>query len=272
MKTPLALLFLSTVILTPAGAWAVSPADLQARLDAGEHVTVVDVRPAALYKNGHISGAINIPASLVPLKGLPQLGRVVVCDDGLGPDTATAAAAALNQKPGITAEVLAGGFAAWENNLGKSTKSAGMQPEELPVITYDRLKAAQGPDVTLVDLRKPSPAAESATSGRQAKEAVSLLSDLSAEFPKSRVTTSPFDGAAQRAKSSESAPPLLVLIDNGDGSAQAMARTLKANGIKRFAILAGGEEIIARKGQPGLQRSSTTIMTIPGQAIASPTN
>lgn len=272
MKTSLAFLFLSTVLMTPAGAWAVSPSDLQARLDAGERLTIVDVRSAELYKKGHIPGAINVPAPLVPLKGLPQLGRVVVCDDGLGPDTATTAAAALNQKPGITAEVLSGGFAAWEDNQGKSTKSAGVQPEEIPVITYDRLKATEGPDVMLVDLRKPTPAPASAASGRQVKEAVEPMTDLQAEFPKARLTTSPFSGAAQRAKSIDSAPPLLVLIDNGDGSAQAMARTLKANGVKRFAVLAGGEEIIARKGQPGLQRNSTTIMTIPGQAISSPTN
>jgi rhodanese-related sulfurtransferase len=51
------------------------------------------------------------------------------------------------------------------------------------------------------------------------------------------------------------APPLIVLIDSADGSAEALARLLKAGGSRRYAILAGGELSLARKGQPGLKRS-----------------
>jgi len=53
----------------------------------------------------------------------------------------------------------------------------------------------------------------------------------------------------------------MVLIDGGgpDNSAQEMARTLKANGIKRVVILAGGEEILSRGGKPGLQRTGITV-------------
>jgi hypothetical protein len=39
-----------------------------------------------------------------------------------------------------------------------------------------------------------------------------------------------------------------------------MARVLKANGIKRFVVLAGGEEMIARKGQSGLDRVGSSIV------------
>ena len=59
-----------------------------------------------------------------------------------------------------------------------------------------------------------------------------------------------------KTKAATSTPPLLVLIDNGDGVAQTMARTLKANGLKRYVILTGGELILSRQGQAGLQRSS----------------
>jgi rhodanese-related sulfurtransferase len=38
-----------------------------------------------------------------------------------------------------------------------------------------------------------------------------------------------------------------------------MARTLRANGLKRVVILAGGEAALAREGKPGLQRLGTTL-------------
>ncbi|MFA6632453.1 MAG: hypothetical protein WCU90_09150, partial [Kiritimatiellia bacterium] len=47
---------------------------------------------------------------------------------------------------------------------------------------------------------------------------------------------------------------LYVLIDAGDGAAERTAQALKAAGISRVAILAGGETIIRRKGEPGLLR------------------
>lgn len=222
-------------------------------------ITFVDVRSTVAFKIGHIPGAINVPAALVPHKQLPPLGRVVVYDDGQGGDAAKTAASALNLKPGTTAEVLDGGFPAWEMSQAATTKEGGMKPEMLPMITYDRLKKVQGDDVVLVDLRK-TPAV--ATGKAAAKEAAAPFTDLSAEFPSARLTTSPFQipaVAKKTASPATAAPPLLVLIDNGDGSAQEAARALKANGNTRFVILAGGEEILARKGESGLQRSGTTI-------------
>lgn len=238
-------------------AGAASPADLQQRIANGDKVTFVDVRSTALFQKGHIPGAINVPAALVPLKQLPPLGRVVVYDDGLGPKTADQAVTQLNQKTGITAEALDGGFAAWESAKAATTRRPGMKAEEVPVITYERLQQAQGDDVVLIDLR----AANSASS-RLKSAAEPPLSDLAYQFPKARVAHSPFEaGAASRTKSAGGAPipPLLVLIDRGDGEAEKMARTLKANGISRFAILVGGEYILARKGEKGLQRLSATV-------------
>jgi rhodanese-related sulfurtransferase len=239
-------------------AFAGSPAQVQQRLASGEKVTFVDVRPTSLFQEGHIPGAINVPAGLVAEKELPPLGRVVVYDDGLGVKTAETAAAALGKKQGITAEVLDGGFAGWETAKGQTTQRPGFKSEALPVITYAHLKQAQASDVVLVDLRKAPEAA-----GRVKSANSPALTDLSAEFPKARVAHSPFDGAAGATSNTKDAaaapPPLLVLIDNNDGSAEATARTLKANGITRFVILAGGEEILARKGEKGLQRIGNTI-------------
>ena len=244
---------------------AASPAQVQERIASGELFTFVDVRATAQFQKGHIPGAINVPAALVPVKELPPLGRVIVYDDGLGPNLAAPAAAALNKKPGIQAEVFAGGFAAWESGRGTTTRPRGMRTEELPVITHARLKETPGSDVVLVDLRKPPP-----TNPAVKTASAPPLTDLRAEFPQSRIVRSPFEAASSTSPQSKtsaatasaaaaSTAPLLVLIDQNDGAAEAMARTLKANGINRFVILVGGEEALARKGERGLQRLGSTI-------------
>jgi rhodanese-related sulfurtransferase len=238
-------------------ARAVSPEALKQRLSAGEKITIVDVRPTVLFKSGHIPDAINIPASLVPGKQLPPLGHVVVYDEGLGHDTARAAAAALGAKSGITAEALEGGLAAWEQSQSLTTKPAGMKPEELPMISYAQLKQTDMSDVVLVDLRKK----RDANAPKIADSAAALpLTDLAAEFPNARISRSAYSAVPAARTMASSKSPLLVLIDNGDGAAEREARALKANGIKRFVILLGGEEMIARKGQPGLQRAGSTVI------------
>src|SRR6476660_8163071 len=87
-----------------AGARAMTVDVLRRKLAAQGKITVIDIRSTALFQRGHVPGAINVPAALVPHKTLPPLGSVVVCAEGLGRDSATAAVAALNQMPGITAE------------------------------------------------------------------------------------------------------------------------------------------------------------------------
>ena len=126
------------------------------------------------------------------------------------------------------------------------------------MITYARLQQVQGADVVLVDLRPPPPVVAKAAVGSAAPPP---LTDLQAEFPQARIVHSPFAAAPMQSKAVAAAapPPLLVLVDNGDGQAQAMARTLKANGVTRFVILAGGEQILAVHGQAGLQRIGSSV-------------
>jgi rhodanese-related sulfurtransferase len=242
-----------TMLVFEAAALAISPAGVRQRLTAGDTLTLIDVRSTALFKQGHIPNAINVPARLAPLKHLPPLGRVVVYDDGLCDNQAQAAAAALNQKPGISAEVLEGGFAAWEAAQFLTTKPSGMTQETAPMITYAQLKRAPASDTILVDLRgnrSPAPAAKNKTASQP-------LTDLQVDFPNIRIARSPAEALMVNKSSlaGSAIPPLLVLIDDGDGAAREWARTLKANGIQRFAVLAGGEDILARKGLPGKQRS-----------------
>src|SRR5882724_12830200 len=120
--------FCGWLAFAPA-AGGVTVSELQHELAAGGKLTVIDVRTTPLYNQGHIPGAINVPASLCAQKNLPPLGKVVVCDAGLGRDSADQAAAALAAKPGITVEILEGGFAAWESAQAVTTKAPGMKPE-----------------------------------------------------------------------------------------------------------------------------------------------
>ena len=126
------------------------------------------------------------------------------------------------------------------------------------MITYQKLKAASPDDLVLVDLRT-APTASSP--GRKSGEPAAPLTDLRAEFPGAPVTKSAFSVPSTRKSGTPGAggTPLLVLVDNGDGTAEQTARALKANGVTRFVILAGGEQTLARQGQPGLQRLGQTV-------------
>jgi rhodanese-related sulfurtransferase len=99
-------------------------------------LTLVDVRDASLFKGGHIPNAINVPARVLELKKLPPLGRVVVYGRGLGQEDMAKAVAVLNKKPGIQAEILEGGYAAWKMSLGTTTAAAGLHPDVVNVISY----------------------------------------------------------------------------------------------------------------------------------------
>lgn len=249
------------LLASAAVASAVTPAQVLEKLKAGEKITFIDVRPTKVFTQGHISGAISIPAALVPAKQLPPIGHVIVYDDGLIENTAPAAADALNQKKGITAEVLDGGFAAWETAHAATTTPRGLRAEELPLITYDRLKKTPAEKVVLVDLRKqPQPERQNAVPGATNSPA-QPLTDLAKEFPGMSVSQSAFDLPPTRQAAAAGGDAVLVLIDSNDGAAQKMGRALKANGTKRFVILVGGEEILAHHGQPGLQRTTSTIIT-----------
>jgi rhodanese-related sulfurtransferase len=237
----------SAVILGWAGsllAGTISVAELQHELAKGDKFTIIDVRKNTFFATDHIPGAINIPATLCPVKNLPPLGRVVVYGDGLGSRGLAdfqKAVTALSQKPGITVDVLSGGYAAWQSVNGLTTAGRGVRPEKLNYISYAELQAADPAGVMLVDLRKPT---------KEVLKNASSLTDLSREFPGRRLTHS---ASASTGVSSSTA--LLVLIDSADGASETTARLLKAQGNRHYVILMGGELTIQRKGKPGLERN-----------------
>jgi rhodanese-related sulfurtransferase len=230
-------------------AGSISVADLQQKLASGNKLTIIDTRQNTFFASDHIPGAINIPATLCPVKNLPPLGKVVVYGDGLGPRGLAdfqKAVTALSQKPGITVDVLSGGYAAWQSANGPTTAGRGIKREKFNYISYNELQVADPTSVQLVDLRK--------LTKEVLKDAPSLT-DLSREFPGRRLTRSV---SAPAAGDSGSAP-LLVLIDSDDGTSEATARLLKAQGLRHYVILMGGELAIQRKGKPGLERSGNGI-------------
>lgn len=99
----------------------ISPDELHARLQDGEAVDVVDVRPEADYRAGHVPGAENVPLSrfaravadrewddyvvlVCPIgESSIQAGRLLEAYEGVAPDARVAS--------------LAGGYAAWEYDL-----------------------------------------------------------------------------------------------------------------------------------------------------------
>jgi len=260
-----ALVLAATTWLLPINtAQSAQVADVLRKLQAGEPIAFIDIRSTEFYQKGRIEGAINIPAAVVADKRLPRLGTVIVYDDGLGGKSSEAVVAALNQKPGIKAELLDGGYAAWIAAKGPATIPFGMTKEEIPQITYQKLKTTSPDDVVLVDLRKPAsaPAGQSLKSGEPV-----ALTDLRSEFPGAPVVRSPFQAGIATRSAAGGGTPLYVLVDNGDGTAEQTARAMKANGMTRYVILAGGEAALARKGQAGLQRQGHTVEAPPGVEI-----
>lgn len=234
---------------------AMTARELAVLLEENTSLTLIDVRDASLFQRGHIPNAINIPERVLALKKLPPLGRVVVYGRGLGQEDMAKALRSLNEKRGIDAEVLEGGYAAWEMDRGSTTQSIGLRGDALNVVSFQSLQDlhVEDGDVVLVDLRTPPPLA------RQGVGSENQPVSLSEKFPGKSVVKSPFEvagvpGSGKLARQSDKPLPLMVLIDDGDGKALEMARILKANGVQRVVVLAGGERILERDGAPGLQR------------------
>lgn len=114
----------------------IRPAELGKRLDDGEDIFVLDIRPESNFHAGHIDGSRNIPvyndlrsgntAALTDRLGaVPKDAKVVtVCKAGVVAKRATK----LLEAEGYEAKTLAGGWRGWRgyqtNSLGYRLKSA----------------------------------------------------------------------------------------------------------------------------------------------------
>ena len=237
------LITLSGLIFAQSG-YAISVESLKQKMENGEKLTLVDVRLKVLYQKSHIYNAINIPASLIEHKRLPPLGKVVVYGDGLEVALVDEAVAQLNNKPGISAEALDGGFAAWSSRQGVVNRNHELSNSGSRYVTYAKLKdmALRSGSLILVDLRV----------GKQ-------LESLASHFPEIRVldlsnvqTGDVSDVRANRkiiAGIPKQNKNILILIDDGNGLSEKTADKLHAAGVKRLAILAGGELSLKTRGE-----------------------
>lgn len=242
-KRIILLLFALATGLTPA--LAVTPQGLQQEIDAGTRLTIIDIRPNAVYRKSHIQNAINIPANLIGKKRLPPLGRVVIYNDGIDLETLDQAVAALNTKPGIQAEALEGGFTAWSSGQKVIQRKSGLGSSQIKSITYQTLVSmveAQQP-LALVDLRAGDeqealadhfpgvPVVDPIHDVRENTKKMEIGSEILSIIPKQNLD-------------------VLILIDDGDGLADRVAEKLHAAGTKRLAILIGGERALEVRGIP----------------------
>ncbi|MFQ5514853.1 MAG: rhodanese-like domain-containing protein [Myxococcota bacterium] len=248
----------SLLALVPLPASAITVEELEALLARGESVRIVDVRNRDQYARGHILGAINVPAKIIAHKRMPRLGFIVAYGDGLNVAATRAAVASLNEKPGIRAEILEGGYPAWNGRGLPRSGEAGLETTGLQLTYAQLLETLEVErDLVLVDLRAPSDEG---------------LEDLELVFPgarvigprgssRSRLTEGRMRPLGVLGRHDYSPDTLYVLIDSGDGRlAETAARRLAGRGIKRVAILVGGGTAVRLRGQ-----SETHTITTPGR-------
>ena len=198
----------------------------------------------------------------------------IVCGDGIRTGVTLEAVQALNAKTGIRADMLEGGFGAWDALNLPNTSKSGFGRQRLRYLSYQDIEKAapENPDMVLVDLRCASNEHKTAVAGTRSRSARrgasrdlgAQLTDLSEKFPGiNRIKLDRKLGHARKAEEVSIAGllgargahhrKLYVLIDDGDGEAEKVAHRLKAAGIRRLVILAGGEQILRREGRPGLK-------------------
>lgn len=262
-------------LLVPEDGFGITPESLLQSINRAEELTLVDVRSTFDYAEAHLPGAINIPARLCELKHVPSIGRVVVYGDGVALDETLDALACLNRKSGVRAELLEGGYPAWQELGLPDTKEPGISETKHRYLNYqDMVRAvSENGDVVIVDLRDPEVAtavADKKGTGkpRAAKAAAPARpgkADLASRFPDARrvkaqraakVAGKKHDMGEIMAERRSGKHPLFILIDDADGSSEELAGKLRSLGVHRLAILVGGEEALRRSGQPGLRTIS----------------
>lgn len=238
-------------IFATSTSYPITSRQLKELKDRGEKITLIDIRGNRLFRQGHIPGAINIPFPLIGRKRLPPIGRVVVYGDGIRTDLTREAVDILNSKHGIRAEMLDGGFPAWEALHLTITGRKSFKEEKFHYITYEEfLKIITSePDLILVDLRL--------------SDSSSGAPDLAARFPGVKIirpvplekgNVSPgmrWNLQEIIAGKIRGNSKLYILIDSGNGESEKVAHRLKGAGIKRLAILIGGQITIEREGKRG---------------------
>lgn len=111
----------STMALATGWQW-MSAQRVTALVNEGSGMWIVDVRSEAAFTEGHIEGAVNIPASIMATKRLPHGKIIVLVDDSLGLRYGRESAEVLLKNGHDKVFILEGGMPAW---LGEGHPVAG---------------------------------------------------------------------------------------------------------------------------------------------------
>lgn len=192
------LLLLQTVV--PVGAaqqqqW-IKPHRLMELIREGSALWVIDLRPASLFEQGHIEGALHISAEELQHKKLPAAKMIVLVDDRLGLTTARESAELLLKKGQSKLLLLEGGMPLWEAERLPVAGTAGgrvfrqLLPEELARAG----EARKG--IKLYDLREKREQVSAPLKGAEVITAVTLDQRLAAL--RGRLLSETGKGAAAR--------------------------------------------------------------------------
>lgn len=122
--------------LSLAAEWQwIAPQRVNALLKEGSGLWLVDVRNEGAFKEGHLEGAMLIPADTIASKRLPKGKVVVLVDDSLGLRKGRGAAETLLKNGHEKVFVLDGGLPTWEGEgypvTGKGALFKSVMPEDI---------------------------------------------------------------------------------------------------------------------------------------------
>lgn len=234
-----------------AAAWtSMSAEELRVWQRQARPHLLVDTRSVEEFRNGHLKGAVHIPAFGIGRKRLaPSVPVIVYCND-LSGTTSLKAAKDLEAGGHRQVYLLDGGYDAWEFAGHEKVAPMGMirnllvsdvTAEDLVELTKARTRTTG--NAVLIDLRKaedfgkfqvpqsqniplldgPAPQSGTRDSGHGASSADTRLLDLASGLSSTR----------------DASAPVMVLMDDGSGVAMKQAEYLKQRGY-RVRFLSGG--------------------------------
>lgn len=124
--------------ISNAGNWQwMTPEQVMSLIKEGSGLWLVDVRSDTTFAQGHIEGAIGIPAGLIATKSLPKGKVIVLADDSLGLRKGRESAEILLKKGHEKVFLLNGGMPAWQGEgypvAGNANRQVfrGVMPEDI---------------------------------------------------------------------------------------------------------------------------------------------
>jgi len=111
-------------------SYEIDASDLQASLNAGERIVVVDARSPEAYRREHIPGSLNIPHRTMSAETTDRLDRealIVTYCDGIGCNASTKGALKMLEL-GFRVKELIGGLEWWKRDGYQTHGAEGSDP------------------------------------------------------------------------------------------------------------------------------------------------